>query len=542
MGLKINGIPIVSPKRIKKEVTEVVEAVKDASQAANAAQTSTDAAATANNVVTPAASKNKGSFIDNTLGKFFEVVPRFFSKAFHGFSFLVGIAKHDNSAFQVQKTSGEELKKELDKVQNESQEYIQQADKDDKLRLERDKNKKLTSYRYKVKDSRGKVISNTFEAASVSDVRVFLQNEGYEVVEIKERSKYDIDINFNTKIKGGDLAFMLTQLSTYIKAGVPLINSVRILAKQTTNPGHKKILNKVVYELVVGEKFSVALDKQGKTFPSLLINMVKTSEMTGDLASTLDEMAAYYTEIEKSRKAMKSALIYPAVILTATVAALGFIIIYVVPQFVGMFSSNGAELPGITKFIIAASDFLGAHWWKLILGLIVLIMIYKWLMKNVQSFRKTMQTFYMHLPVFGNMIIYNEVSTITRTFASLLNHNVFITDSMEILSKLSENEVYKEIINRTLINLSKGGKISDSFKGEWAFPIVAYEMLVTGESTGQLALMMEKVAEHFQELHTNTVTAMKSLIEPAVILILAGGVGFIIMAIIIPMFDLYGQI
>ena len=260
----------------------------------------------------------KGSLIDNTLGKFFEVVPRFFSKAIHGFTFILGVAKHDNSAFQVQKSSGEELKKELDKVQNESQEYIQQGDKDDKARIERDKNKKMISYRYKVKDSRGKVISNTFEAASKSDVRVFLQNEGYEVVEIKERSKYDIDLNFNTKIKNGDLAFMLTQLSTYIKAGVPLINSVRILAKQTTDAGQKKILNKVVYELVVGEKFSIALEKQGKSFPSLLINMVKTSEMTGDLASTLDEMAAYYTEIEKSRKAMKSALIYPAVILTAT--------------------------------------------------------------------------------------------------------------------------------------------------------------------------------------------------------------------------------
>lgn len=484
----------------------------------------------------------KDNLADKTFGKFFGTFTSFFGKAGHGFSFLMGILKNDKSAFQVQKSSGEELRKELDKVQNESQEYLQQTDKDDKLRIERDKNKKMISYRYKVKDSRGKIVSNTFEAASKSDVRVFLQNEGYEVVEIKERSKFDVDINFNTKIKNGDLSFMLTQLSTYIKAGVPLINSVRILAKQTTNPAQKKVLNKVVYELVVGEKFSVALEKQGKAFPSLLINMVKTSEMTGDLSSTLDEMADYYTEIEKSRKAMKSALIYPSVILTATIAALTFIIIYVVPQFVGMFSSNGAELPAITKFIIAMSDFLGKNWWKIILGIIAFIFLYRWLFKNVQSFRKSMQTFYMHLPVFGNIIIYNEVSTITRTFASLLNHNVFITDSMEILSKLSSNEVYKEIINRTLINLSKGGKISDSFKGEWAFPIVAYEMLVTGESTGQLALMMEKVAEHFQQLHSNSVTAIKSLIEPAVIVVLAVGVGFIIMSIIIPMFDLYGQI
>ena len=455
---------------------------------------------------------------------------------------MVGIIKNDTAAFKIQKTTGDELKKELDKVQTESKEYLKSADDDDKLRIERDKGKKKKSFRYKVKDSRGKIISNTFDAASASDVKVFLQNEGYEVVEIKERSKYDIDLNFNSKIKLGNLAFMLTQLSTYIKAGVPLINSVRILAKQTTNAGDKKILNKVVYELVVGEKFSVALEKQGNAFPTLLINMVKTSEMTGDLASTLDEMAMYYTETEKSRKAMKSALIYPAVILTATIAALVFIIVYVVPQFVGMFSSNGAELPAITKFVIAMSDFLSANWWKIILIIVLLIFVYKWLFKNVQGFRKTMQTFYMHLPVVGNIIIYNEVSTLTRTFASLLNHNVFITDSMEILSKLSSNEIYREIINRTLVNLSKGGKISDSFKGEWAFPIVAYEMLVTGESTGQLALMMEKVAEHFTELHHNAVTAIKSLIEPMVILVLAGGVGFIIMSIIIPMFDLYGQI
>ena len=312
---------------------------------------------------------------------------------------------NDISAFQIQKATGEDLKQELEKVQNESSEYLEQSSKEDRMRIERDKNKTIKSWRYKVKDSRGKVITNTFEAATAGEVKVFLQNEGYEVVEIKERTAWwDKDLDFNNKIKNGDLAFMLTQLSTYIKAGVPLINSVRILAKQSTNAAQKKILNKVVYELVVGEKFSVALEKQGKAFPSLLVNMVKTSEMTGDLASTLDEMAAYYTEIEKSRKAMKSALIYPAVILTATVAALGFIIIYVVPQFVGMFSSNGAELPGITKFIIAASDFLGANWWKLIILFILLIILYKWLFKNVPSFKKSMQTFYMHLPVFGKIV------------------------------------------------------------------------------------------------------------------------------------------
>ena len=470
------------------------------------------------------------------------LIPNLFKKFAHFVSFFIVFLKKDSTAFQIQKKSGDELLEELNKVQKESNEYRNQSEIDDQERLVKIKNQKMISYRYKVKDSSGRIISNTFEAPSVNDVKVFLTNEGYEVIEIKERSKYDIDINFGAKISNGDLSFMLTQLSTYIKAGIPLINSVRILAKQTTNAMHKKILNKVVYELVIGEKFSIALEKQNKAFPTLLVNMVKTSEMTGDLAGTLDEMAAYYTEVEKARKQMISALVYPALILSVAIIAVVFIIIYVVPQFVGMFSSNNAELPAITVFIINASDFLGSYWWVLLLGLIGLIIVYRLMFKHIKEFRKTMQTFYMHLPVIGKVIIYNEVSTLTRTFSSLLNHSVFITDSMEILSKLSNNEIYKEIINRTLITLSKGGKISDSFKGEWAFPVVAYEMLVTGESTGQLALMMEKVADHYQALHTNAVTTIKSLIEPIIICFLAVAVGFIIMSIILPMFDLYSQL
>ena len=148
----------------------------------------------------------------------------------------------------------------------------------------------------------------------------------------------------------------------------------------------------------------------------------------------------------------------------------------------------------------------------------------------------------MKLPVIGNIIIYNEVATFTKTFASLLNHGVFITDSMEVLSKITNNEVYKRIINKTINNLGKGESISASFKGEWAFPVIAYEMLVTGENTGQLGIMMEKVADHFQNLHKNLVTQLKSLIEPIMIIILAIIVGVILISIIYPMFDIYGKI
>ncbi len=490
---------------------------------------------------------NEGSKVNDTNTSVITKILRFPSEVFkaagRGIGYAFGVFNKNPEVFELDKLTGEDLSNELAKVQEQSADFQKRSDIEEKERIKNITSKKLTSYKYTVKDSSGRLVKNTFEAPTANDVRVFLQNEGYEIVEIKERSKYDIDVSIGGyKMKAGTLSFLLTQLATYIKAGIPLINSVRILAKQSENEQQRKLLNKVVYELVIGEKFSIALEKQGKSFPKFLINMIKTAEMTGDLAGTLDEMATYYTETEKARKQMISALVYPAVIFTFAVGAVGFIIVFVVPQFIEMFASNNAELPGITKFIIAASDFLGAYWWAVILSIIVIAAIYYWTYKNVKEFRKTMQTFFMKLPVIGKVIIYSEVMTLTRTFSSLLNHSVFITDSMEILSKISNNEVYKEIINRTLIGLSKGAKISETFRGEWAFPVVAYEMLVTGESTGQLALMMEKVADHYQNLHTNAVTTIKSLIEPMVIVFLAVAVGFIIMSIILPMFDLYGQL
>ena len=149
----------------------------------------------------------------------------------------------------------------------------------------------------------GETVKGIFDAVDATAVRVFLSYEGYEILEFKPRDKFDVDINLGgDKISVSDLSFGLVQLATYIKAGIPLIDSMRILAKQTSNPKIKRIYDKVIYELVVGETFSTALEKQGTAFPSILINMVKTSEMTGDLAGTLDEMAEYFDDTDKSRK------------------------------------------------------------------------------------------------------------------------------------------------------------------------------------------------------------------------------------------------
>lgn len=405
--------------------------------------------------------------------------------------------------------------------------------------------KDLVTFNYQVKDSYGKTIKSSFDAKSINEVEAFLTNEGYEIIKIEPRKKFslDMDINlFGVHFKSGELSFTLTQLSTYIKAGIPLVDSVRILAKQTENSSKRKVYEKVVYDLVAGENFSTALENQSDVFPRLLINMVKASEMTGDLPTTLDEMSDYYTSIDKTKKQMITALTYPIIVSLLAVVVVAFCLLYVVPSFVTMYAETEAALPAITVFTIAASNFVSKYYIVIIATiatiLIGLILAYR----NIKSFRKTVQIILMKTPGIGKIIIYNELSMFTRTFAQLLNHSVHITDSMTILSKISNNEVYKEIIMNTLETLSKGGKISESFRGQWAFPVVAYEMLVTGESTGQLGTMMEKVADYYTDLHKNAIATLKSLIEPITIILLAFAVGFILLSIVIPMFDIYGAV
>lgn len=397
-------------------------------------------------------------------------------------------------------------------------------------------------YRYTVINTIGKKETGTFDAESENDVRNFLLAQDYEVLEIKLRSKYDIDLNIGKSMKASDLSFSLTQLSTYLKSGIPLVDAVRILAKQSNQPNIKKSFNQLVYELLRGESLSNAMIAQGPVYPKLLVNMIKTAEMTGDLPSILDDMSEYYTSMERTRKQMMSAMTYPMVVLTLAIGVLIFMLTYLVPQFAAMFQENDATLPALTLFILNASDFLKANYIILIICLIAVIGIFIYLYKNIISFRTAVQTFLMKIPVVSKVIIYNEIANFTKTFASLINHGVFITDSMEILSRITNNEVYKRIINTTLINLSRGDSISSAFKGEWAIPIVAYEMIVTGETTGQLGTMMEKVAVHFQSLHKTIIDQMKSLIEPILICFLAGIVGVILISIIQPMFSIYSQI
>lgn len=406
---------------------------------------------------------------------------------------------------------------------------------------------KPQAFRYKALSPEGKIENSTFIGVSKLDIYTFLTGEGYTVFSIETSDwinfLYGHSFNVYKKMSTKDLIFFITQLGTYIKSGITLTEAMRILSKQLKkNKNQKRITQSIVYYLTMGEPFSEALANQTGAFPPLVINMIKAAEAAGNLDETLDDLGHYYEEVDATRKQMLSAISYPALVGLFSIVIICFIMIKIVPQFVGIYESAGAELNPLTLFVINTSNFLRKNIGIMILLTVLVIVGLVSAYKTIKEFRREVQIILMKIPIVGKIIIYNEITIFTKTFASLLKNDVFITDSIEILSRITSNEIYKEIMLNTISNIARGEKISESFKDQWAVPDIAYYMIVTGENTGQLASMMAKVSAYYQEEHKAIITSLKAMIEPILIIFLAVIVGGVLIAVIMPMFNLYNTL
>ncbi len=408
------------------------------------------------------------------------------------------------------------------------------------------KSKEKQVYKYLARDKEGKLVTGFFPAFSKVDVYSYLTDEKMIVYQIETNKSTNFlhaeSSVFQTKMANKDLIFWLAQLSTYIKAGIPLTDGVRVLAQQDNKRKYKSLYKSLIYELTTGQTFSEALRRQGAAFPALLVNMIKSSEMTGSVEKTLDEMSEYYQEIEDTKKAIIGAVAYPAVVMVFAIGIVIFMLTYIVPKFVDVYKSMNAEINSITQICLDLSAFLKSNYLYLIGGVLLVIILYVYSFKKIKAFRTAMQRIFMHIPVVGKLIIAKEMTLFSRTFASLQKNNVLLTDSIDILAKITGNEIYKDLMLRTINNLIKGNKMSDTFSNHWAIPEIAKFMIVTGESTGELAEMLDKVADYYQKEQRNIVGSIKTFIEPVMIISLAVVVGFILVAILIPMFDIYSTV
>ncbi len=400
----------------------------------------------------------------------------------------------------------------------------------------------MTVYKYTGRTKMGHSKKGIIDATNKTTAITKLREQGINPREIEEsKSILHMDMNIGGRVKSQDFVIYCRQFATLIRAGVSIVDATNILARQSTSKELKKALEAVEEDVRTGIAFSQAVRKHPKVFPELFINMMRSGEATGNIDETLERLANTMEKQYAIKKKVQSALTYPAVLTVLMVIVVAFLLIFIVPTFVSSFDEMGAELPWITVFTVALSDFLVKFWWIVLLAFIGIVMGFHYLFKNNKEFNYAVHYALLKMPAFGPLFQKNALARLTRTLSSLFSSAVPILQALTISQKVSGNPVLGKVVLQARASLEKGSTLTEPLEQSWIFPPLVTSMTRIGESTGSLDYMLEKIADFYEEEVDRAVDTLKSLIEPMMILILAIIVGFIVAAIMLPMFSLYEQ-
>lgn len=401
----------------------------------------------------------------------------------------------------------------------------------------------MTVYRFSGRTKQGAMKKGIIEAGSKQLAIKKLRDQGVNPRQIEEsKNILHKDFTIGKVIKNEDFVIYCRQFATLIRAGISIVEATHILSEQTTSKGLKKALNGVEEDLRSGIAFSDAATKFPKIFPVLFVNMMKAGEATGNLDETLDRMAFSYEKSFKLKKKIQSTMIYPIVLAVLIICVSAFLLIWLVPQFTANFQSFGAKLPTITLMVLAFSHALKKFWWIFLLILFGVVSGFAFFYKNNEKFNFYTHYALLKMPVFGKVLQKSAIARMTRTLSTLFSSAVPILNALAIIEKIIGDPVIENVIKRSKASLEKGSSLAEPLEASWVFPPLVTQMVSIGEQTGSLDYMLQKIAEFYEDDVDRTVDSLKALIEPIMILLLAGVVGFIMVAIMLPMFSLYQQI
>ncbi|WP_297989409.1 type II secretion system F family protein [Anoxybacillus sp.] len=401
----------------------------------------------------------------------------------------------------------------------------------------------MAQFRYEARDVRGRVKKGTIVAPSRRDVIMKLREQRLKVIDVQEvpQTLLTKEITIGNPVKLQHFVIYLRQFATLLKAGVTIVDATRILAEQTESKALKKSLLRIEEQLRSGQSLSVAMTNDSKIFPPLVINMIRAGEASGSIDETLDRLADHFEKVHRTRQKIVSALAYPIVVGIIAVIVVIFLLVGVVPTFVSMFADFGAELPSITKFVLRASEMMQAYWWGVLLLLLSMYGVLL-LLKRQKKTKYYLDVIVLRMPIFGGMMQKAVLARMTRTLSSLFSSAVPILQALAIVEEVVENEVIARVIRTSRDALERGESLTEPMKRHWAFPPLVTQMIAIGEQTGSLDAMLAKVADFYEAEVEASTDRLKSLIEPLMIVLLAGVVGTIVTSILVPMFDIFNHI
>ncbi|MBQ9336338.1 MAG: type II secretion system F family protein [Lentisphaeria bacterium] len=421
----------------------------------------------------------------------------------------------------------------------------------------------MPNFIYEAMDASGKSQKGRKEAASEEEVASFLKNQGLFPTSIKAadkpaekaaaKAKTGAAPAAKAKAKGGggfnlnislgpavindkDLTVLTRQLAILLDAGLPLIRSLKTLSRQATNPVVRTTLDETAVSVEGGSTFSEALGQHPKSFDKLYLNMIRAGEAAGKLELILDRLATFREKAAKIQGKVKSAMVYPCIIITIAVGITTMLMILIVPKFKKTFTEllEGEPLPGLTQFVMGISDFLIEQWYYVVPGIIGFVILLKIVLK-VPFLKFYLDWVRYRMPLIGPIVSKTAISRFSRTLGTLLGSGVPILNALNIVKETSGNEVVAQAISVVYEAVKEGEGMAKPLQSTKIFPEMVISMIEVGEETGKLPEMLDKIADTYDEEVDNAVAALTSMIEPIMMVGLAVVVGGIVIALFMPM-------
>jgi len=395
----------------------------------------------------------------------------------------------------------------------------------------------MAVFEFKGIDKNGKDIKGIRNSDTESQLKAMLLSEGIFVTSIKsvkEKNSSKRSSFFQKKITSEDLSIMTKQLSVLIRSGITLVESLTALIEQTEDENFKMILSQVKQEVNEGTSFADALKKHPSVFSNLYVSMIQAGESSGTLDVVLDRLSEFTVKQAKLKRKVISSLAYPFIMVIISILVVGALFIFVIPKITELFKKMNAVLPPLTKFLIAVSNFMASYWYIILILVFLSIFFFKkWVV--TKEGREKFDKFKLNMPIFGSIIRMNAIARFSSTLATLLKNGVPLLTAFKIVKNVVDNKVIEQAIEEAALAVKEGESIAKPLKKSGYFPAIVTHMIAIGEKSGQLEEMLENIGESYESQVENKLSALTTILEPIIIVMLGGVVLMVVMAIMMPL-------
>ena len=399
----------------------------------------------------------------------------------------------------------------------------------------------MVKYKYEATADGGQRIRGVTDAVSVKTAMAALVDRGLDVRTLKEKKsllKFEVT---KKKLPQGELMHFSRQLAAFVRAGIPIVEAIEVIEEETVDKTLRQVLVGVRESLISGDTLSAALTPYETLFPQFYIDMVKAAELTGKLDDVLDDMSRYIKRDLDARKKIKSALVYPIVILFVSIITIVVLSVFVLPRFQVFFKSFNATLPLPTRMLIGLTDFLTAYWWALLIALVVVLTTMLAVGRTAPG-RKFRDRMLLRAPVIGGVIRFSIVERFCRLLATMMQAGVPLPEAMAVLGQGTKNVLFQAGLAKVRSAMLRGEGLARPLSASELFPGAVVQMVRVGENTGTLDSQLEVASEYYGQELEYKIQHLTSLFEPAVIILMGAAVGFVAIALISAMYGIYRQV